>query len=99
MSTIDFSNLGNSKFQRLCNDLVIAEYPEAKCIEGSGGDMGIDCYIGDLKGSSLIVFQHKFLPRTLEPSGKKQIKQSLVTALEAFGNIKKWVLLIPKISP
>jgi hypothetical protein len=95
MPLIDFRNLDDSKFHRLCNDLVTAEYPTARCIEGSGGDNGIDCYNGDSTDKFSTVFQHKFLPRTLGSSGKNQIKQSLTTVLRRF-NIKKWMLLIPK---
>jgi hypothetical protein len=70
MPLIDFSSLGDSKLHRLCNDLVTAEYPTARCIEGSGGDNGIDCYNGDSTDKLSTVFQHKFLPRTLGSSGK-----------------------------
>jgi hypothetical protein len=88
--------LDNGKFHRLCNELVAGEYPAAKCIEGMGGDRGIDCHIGLLTDESLMIFQHKFLHRTLGSNGKNQIKKSLTTVLRHFPNTKKWTLLIAK---
>src|SRR5712691_2708850 len=96
MPPIDFDILDDGKFHRLCNELDAGEYPAAKCIEGTGGDRSIDCHIGDLTDEFLMIFQHKFLPRTLGPSGKNQIKKSLTTVLRHFPNTKKWILLIPK---
>ncbi|MFZ0513221.1 MAG: hypothetical protein WAM14_16545 [Candidatus Nitrosopolaris sp.] len=96
MPLIDFDILDDGKFHRLCNELVADEYSTAKCIEGTGGDRGIDCHIGDLTDESLTIFQHKFMPQTLGSSRKKQIEKSLTTVLGHFPNTKKWILLIPK---
>ena len=93
---LDLSTLTYSAFHDLCDDLVKACYPEAICLAGEGGDKGIDCYVGDINGIDLHIFQHKFLPNTLGISGKGQITRSLETALSNFSTIKKWTLLIPK---
>ena len=93
---LDLSKLTYSAFHDLCDDLVKACYPEAICFSGEGGDKGIDCYVGDITGLDLHIFQHKFLPNTLGNSGKGQITRSLETALSNFSTIKKWTLLIPK---
>lgn len=83
-------------FHKLGNDLVKAEYTNAKCIEGSGGDEGMDCYDGDLGAGYVHVFQHKFLRKTLASAGKCQIKDSLKTLIDKHKNVRKWTLLLPK---
>jgi hypothetical protein len=93
---MDLTKLDSTSFANLCDDLVKACFPNAKCFEGRGGDLGIDCYLGDLEGVDLQVFQHKFLPKTLASTGKGEIRKSLETAKENFKNLKKWTLLLPK---
>lgn len=94
--TINLASLDWNLFHKLGNDLVKKEYPKAICLEGKGGDDGIDCYDGDLKGDNLHVFQHKFLPDTLKDNGKQQIIDSLTQLLEKHTNVRKWTLLLPK---
>jgi hypothetical protein len=78
MSLLSFKNLNNTLFHQLSNDLVKAECPGATCVEGLGGDEGIDCFNGSsIDANNLHVFQHKFFTDTLTNSGKKQIKESL----------------------
>ena len=86
---IKLKDLDPIKFQHLCNELCKIENPNIKSIEGSGGDKGIDAYIGILSGDSpLHIFQYKFLPTTLGNSGKNQIKKSIITANNNFKNLK-----------
>jgi hypothetical protein len=93
---LDIKKLDSTAFHELCDDLVKAIYPTAICIDGTGGDQGIDCYLGNLDEENLHIFQHKYLPRTLERAGKSQIERSLNTAFSNFKNVKKWTLLLPK---
>lgn len=94
---VDLKALDSTKFHSLCNALVKAEYPEATCLEGSGGDEGIDCFLGNnTDGDNLHVFQHKFLPTTLGPSGKAQIKESLKQVHSKHPNVSRWTLVIAK---
>jgi hypothetical protein len=96
MALIDFKNLDNSQFHLLCNDLVKAEFSNATCLEGSGGDEGIDCFIGNnIDQIDLHVFQHKFFPNTLSNSGKRQVRESL-KQVHKRPNVSKWTLLIAK---
>jgi hypothetical protein len=71
MALIDLKALDSTKFHSLCNAIVKAEYSDATCVEGSGGDEGIDCFLGNnMDAGNLHVFQHKFLTTTLNSSGK-----------------------------
>ena len=48
LTRINFVTLDTIIFHRLGNDIVKVEYPNTKCLDGSGGDEGIDCYDGNL---------------------------------------------------
>ena len=65
-------------------------------MEGSGGDEGIDSFIGDLNGTNLHVFQYKFFTYTLTPTQKRQITDSLKQLLKKHPNTSLWTLVIPK---
>jgi len=93
---VNLKDLDQSLFHLLGNQLVKAIYPKSKCLQGSGGDSGIDCYYGNLNGKNLHVFQHKFLPNTLGNPGKAQIIRSLKKMLEKYPNTRYWTLLLPK---
>jgi len=80
------------KFEELCDQLIVAEYPKAIPIEGAGGDKGVDCY---LDKKSLTIFQIKYFPNRLTSSHRTQIKKSLDKASCSFSP-KKWVLVIPR---
>jgi hypothetical protein len=94
---VDLKTLDSTRFQSLCNALVKAVYPEATCLQGSGGDEGIDCFLGsNMDTDNLHVFQHKFLTATLASSGKRQIKESLKQVHSKHPNVSRWTLVIAK---
>jgi|GEM_PF-6317374 len=89
----DFATLGYpKKFEEMCNQIVIAKYPSAKPIDGSGGDNGIDCCVSN-ESDGLHVFQHKYFIGRLNTSRKKQIHDSLQKA--TFNKPVAWTLCIP----
>ena len=97
MALIDLKALDSTKFHSLCNAIVKAEYSDATCVEGSGGDEGIDCFLGNnMDAGNLHVFQHKFLTTTLNSSGKGQIKNSLKQVISKHSNVSRWTLIIAK---
>jgi hypothetical protein len=80
------------KFEELCNQLIVAEYPQAVPIEGAGGDEGVDCL---LHKKTLTIFQIKYFTQRLTYSHFRQIKESLNKAFTRFSP-NKWALLLPK---
>ena len=68
---INLASLDSNSFHKLGNDLVNKKNTLKQSVrKGKGGDDGIDCYDGNLKGYNLHVFQHKFLPDTLKDNGE-----------------------------
>lgn len=90
---IDITRLDSSRFQRLCNDLLLRILPDMKPIDGSGGDDGVDSFIGMLKGE-LVIYQYKFFDGRLNSSRKKQIIDSFNTAKDKNAGMKEWTLMI-----
>ncbi len=91
---MDFSLLNEKKFSEMCNQLIKAEYPNSNPVEGSGGDEGIDSFIGDFDGL-IKIFQYKFFLKPIRNPQQNQIKQSLLTAKEKH-SLTEWVLVIPR---
>lgn len=87
-----------SNFERLCLLLIRSEFPEAKGVEGKGGDEGLDGFVGKIGGfgSTDVVFQFKFFTDTLSASQQRQITDSLRTAIEKH-KPQKWILCVPKL--
>lgn len=81
-----------ANFEELVAQLLAAELG-ADAIDGTGGDHGIDCYVGTFRGQ-LTAFQAKYFLGRLRKSQRAQIKRSFETAL-AHHQISAWVLCIP----
>jgi hypothetical protein len=100
---VDFSRIqgpaqsATGNFEKLCAHLVALEFPDARAVEGKGGDGGVDAFIRTVPGQPGIdtVFQFKFFTDTLNSSRKRQIENSLTAAVKG-SNPKQWILCIPK---
>lgn len=79
------------RFHEMCNLLVLAEFSDAKTVEGRGGDEGVDCFIGTFHSPN-IIFQHKYFVGRIKHNEKKQICNSLQRACQK--RPQKWILLI-----
>ncbi len=77
----------------MCNQLILGEYPQARVVEGSGGDEGVDSFIGRFNGN-IEVYQHKFITGRLTAGHKSQIKESLERVVEKH-QPKRWNLCVP----
>ncbi|MCL4518536.1 MAG: hypothetical protein M1587_04990 [Thaumarchaeota archaeon] len=92
-TNIDFRWLkSDERFQEMCNQLVVAENPDAKAVDGRGGDMGIDSFVGTLEQPDTI-FQYKYFCGRLDSSRKSQIEKSLEVASKR--NPRSWILITP----
>ncbi len=84
-------------FEKLCAHLVTLEHNDARAVEGKGGDNGVDAFVCKAPGRPEVqtVFQFKFFTDTLDRNRKRQIEDSLRTAIKHV-QPTKWVLCIPK---
>ena len=80
-------------FSSLCSRLIMRLLPTAKPVDGSGGDEGIDTFVGTFNGSCA-VYQHKYFPDRLGPAQRKQVKNSLAQALNHH-DVQSWTLMLP----
>ena len=87
----EFRSLDDTRWEDLCYLLFKEEYVGLQRNNGSGGDDGIDAYVGDFANPS-IVFQFKFFPSGLGKKQVRQIKRSLETVLEKRPGLKRWIL-------
>ena len=83
----------DSKFERLCNSLLIKQNPKLKAIDGRGGDNGIDSLIGEVSGE-IEIFQSKYFTGRIGGSERRKILESLETAKKKNPGMKRWTLLV-----
>lgn len=83
-----------ANFSSLCSRILMKIEPDAKPIDGVGGDEGIDTIIGEFNGKCQ-VFQHKYFVEKIGPVQRTQIEKSLVTAI-SHHQVTKWILNLPK---
>ncbi|MEM9548477.1 MAG: hypothetical protein AAGA77_21005, partial [Bacteroidota bacterium] len=97
---ISFKEINGPKFSKgdnfaeLCSMIISSYYPNAKSIDGRGGDKGVDTFIGEFEGH-VQIFQHKYYLNKLTSSQKRHIAASLLSAC-MYHNPYKWILCIPK---
>ncbi|TXF35897.1 restriction endonuclease [Collinsella sp. BA40] len=87
-----FRSLDNTRWEELCYLLFKEEYVGLHRVNGSGGDEGIDAYVGTFDDPR-IVFQFKFFPGGFGKGQIGQIGNSLSTALEKRPGLSKWILV------
>ena len=85
------------QFERLCAQLIRAEFPTANGIRVHRGDGGVDTYVGNWADTGGIhVFQVKYFPTGLGESQRRQIKDSLQQCLSNHRfTTKRWTLCLP----
>lgn len=88
---VDFNTLDAHRWEDLCFQVLRARNPNVKTIDGSGGDEGIDAYVGDFENPSSI-YQFKFFSKGFGKSQRDQIKKSF-NAAAALRNGFKWILI------
>ena len=89
---IAYEDLDPARIERAAKMLITDLYPSAESIDGSGGDDA-----QDLRSSSpdgLVIFEVKSFTRRLTPAQRRQIKASLLRAVELHSPAK-WVLVVP----
>lgn len=86
-----FRSLDKDRWEELCYLLFKQEFAGLHRVDGSGGDDGIDAYIGTFDNPS-IVFQFKFFSGGFGKSQIAQIKSSLEKVLETRSRLRKWIL-------
>lgn len=100
-----FNTYGGSyqnSFETLCNQLferyLSREYPnsvdEFKVINGAGGDGGIEAY-GKLTNGDFIAIQSKWFKQALDNNEIKQIRKSIIGALNIRPDINVYIICIP----
>lgn len=98
---IDFYQISGPKsskqdnFQEMCSQLVLREYPEAKPIDGIGGDAGLDIYKGISPSKPIVVWQAKLFYDRIKQSQKRQIQDSFSRVADKPGLVR-WILCLPR---
>jgi hypothetical protein len=97
--TFDFQKITGSEdskqenFSSLCSRIVMRLLPEAKPVEGKGGDEGLDTFVGMINGICC-AFQHKYFIERLGTVQRKQVEESLKQATSKH-ILTEWTLMIP----
>ena len=91
---IRWEDVGHEKYEEMVSVLLSRLYPDARRIDGKGGDGGRDVQIADARDGSIMgVFQLKGFTRRVGRSQRHQIERSLERAAEL--NPAKWTLVAP----
>ncbi|MEU1757074.1 hypothetical protein ABZ436_31110 [Micromonospora matsumotoense] len=90
-NAVRWEDLSPDTFEDLCAVLVNRIHPEARRIDGSGGDSGRDVLIPTARGP--IIYEMKSFTGRLTPSRRKQIAASLSRA--SRHDPSSWRLVVP----
>lgn len=89
--SIDFRALSQDQWEDLCFDTLVFEYPGLRRIDGSGGDGGVDAYVGEFSSPD-IIFQFKHFKKGFGAPQKKEIERSFNTASGSY-DLPHWILV------
>lgn len=87
---IDFRALSQDKWEDLCFDILFYEYPGLKRVDGSGGDGGVDAYVGEFSNPD-IIFQFKHFKNSFGKPQKREVARSFNVA--AAHGLSHWILV------
>ena len=96
---VDFTRLSDNlpgkrqKFQDMIQAIAIA-IDGAQPVEGSGGDTGLDAFVGRI-GGDIVSYEAKYFEERLTSNRRNQVERSLNTAKKKHPNLKKWTLATP----
>jgi len=90
--TVNFNNIDEDQFEKMCRQLVLLENPAATPVEAKPGDEGLDSFVGVIDGV-LKAFQFKHFPNGFAKSQRDQTRKSLANAMKKH-NLSKWTLLV-----
>ena len=91
---IRWEDVGHEKYEEMVSVLLSRLYPDARRIDGKGGDGGRDVQIADARDGSIMgVFQLKGFTGRVGQSQRRQIERSLERAAELIPS--KWTLVVP----
>lgn len=90
-----FEILCNQLFERFLKREYGSSLKKYRVINGSGGDGGIEAY-GELIDGNIFAIQSKYFINPLEDSQKKQIKNSIITAIKLRKKINQYFICIPR---
>ena len=98
-----YNEAATRAFEALCNQLfelwINRECKNTKqsfvVVNGAGGDGGVESY-ATLKNGKEIGMQAKWFPDSITTSQFKQIKNSIVTAIEVHPQLEKYIVCVPR---
>ena len=91
---VRWEDLGHEKYEEMVSVLLSRLHPNARRIDGTGGDGGRDVQIANaLDGSIIDAFQLKSFTGRVGRSQRRQIERSLERAAEL--SPMKWTLVVP----
>ena len=91
---VPWEKLGHEKYESAVATLLQRLYPNARRIDGKGGDGGRDVQTNDRETGAIIdAFQLKSFTGRVKGSRRSQVRHSLEKA--AHLNPKRWILVVP----
>jgi hypothetical protein len=90
---IPWADYAPSQVEALVSAWLTRITPDAERVDGAGGDEGAD--VRAPVDGGIRIFEIKSFHRRLTSAHKRQIRQSLRTALERQSNMVRWTLVLP----
>ena len=91
---VRWGELGHERYEDMVSVLLSRLHPNAKRVDGKGGDGGRDVQIADARdGSAIGVFQLRSFTGRVDRSRRRQIERSLKRVAKM--NPAQWTLVVP----